>query len=203
MVAGRKRGQRDLLVARLLAQALCFIFYGIYVFLSERAVDKARLTEAAAAYAAAQHLDNCSVVDYLCEWHNKGIGVIHIVKVRNNALCDLCRCLLDIRSYRADGTIIIIGDIIELRNVHAAYLHSLLEKLELCTALPFHIFIQLEQLDVYLLALADNEQVKKICHRLGVAHAGTASDNYRHIVTALARKHGNARKVEHFKHVVV
>ena len=67
----------------------------------------------------------------------------------------------------------------------------------------FHIFVKLQQLNVDLLALTDDEDVKKICQRLRVANARSASDHYRHRIVTFCRKHGYSGKVKHFKHVIV
>ena len=203
MVAGRKRRQRDLLITCLFAQAFGLSFYGVYVFFSERAIDKTCLAESAASYAAPENFDDCSVVDYLREWDDESLGIIHIVKVRNNTFSYPCRCLLYIRRDSFHRTIVVICHIVKLRDIHSLEFYSFSEKFVFRAALPFHIFIKLEQFYVDLFTLTDYEQVKKVCHRLGIAHTRTAADNYRHSVVTLSGKHGNARKIEHFKHIVI
>ena len=64
-----------------------------------------------------------------------------------------------------------------------------------------HFFVQLKQLYVYLFALAENEHIKEISHRFGIADAWAAADNYRSKVGTVFCKHGQTRQIEHSENV--
>ena len=201
VIAGGKRGEGHLLVTRLLAKALGLFLDSVDIFFAERAINKARLTKTAAAYTAAQYLYHRSVMHDGSKRHNEAIGVIDLIEVLYNSLFDTRGDGIGIRLYLADSAVLVIGNIVKLRNVNAIYFSRFAQKFKFCGVRGLHFFVQLKQLYVYLLALAENEHIKEISHRFGIADAWPAADNYRGKVGTVFRKHWQTRQIEHSKNV--
>ena len=202
VVARAERGERDLVVTGRLAQAFRLPVDRLHALFTERAVQKARLTEAAAADAAAQHLHDRAVVDDVEERHDEGFGEIHVVHVVHNALLHRCgRAVL--RDIALHGAVVIVLDVVERRHVDAFDLRGLFQKFVFRLVFGAAAAEQLDYLEVHLLAVAEEKDVDKVGQRLRVARARPARDDDIFQRRAVAAQKRHARELQHVQNIRV
>ncbi len=129
MVRGGQAGQAELFIAGVGAQILCRLVQQAGVPLTHGAVEEACLTEPAAAHAAAQHLDAGTVLDGTHHGHHKVGGRSKLVQILDDGLRDARR---DTRLVGGDGldpAVLIVGHIVERRDVDAGDLCNAAQQL--------------------------------------------------------------------------
>ena len=198
-IRGRERGERHLLVAGILDGLLGVFDQQLFRAVAHGAVDIARLAEAAAADAAAKQLERGAVLHDLGGGPDGLGGIPCLVHVAHDALGnDLRRAVL--RRDRLHCAVSVVVHLVETGNINAVQLRGGTEKLLLRPALAPRPAVQLDQLGVHLLALADLGNVNKIRDRLTVEHRRAARDDERGQLRALARVERHARQIEHIQH---
>ena len=198
-IVGRgERGEGHILITRVLDRFDGIVAQQLFRAVAHRAIDIARLTEATAADAAAEQLERDAVLHDLGRGDDGLSRIVGLVHVLHDALQnDLGRALL-----RRDGlhrTVVVVVNVVKARHIDAAHLRRLHEKLVLAPALAPRLAVQLDELDVHLLALADDGEVQKIRDGLAVVHRRTARDDERRELCALGRVQRNTCKVQHIQ----
>ena len=131
--------------------------------------------------------------------HDKGFGIVAGVEIRYDALFHpfgraVCR------HNRTDPPVLLIADGIQRRHIHALDLRRLAQKLRLIVAVFAVLFIQVDQHEIYLRALAEEEHNPKIRDRLGIAGARSARHHQRIPLVALLCAQRQPGKVQHIQH---
>ena len=198
VVGGGQAGQAQFLVAGVGAEVLCCPVQQARVALTHGAVQKARLTEAAAAHTAAQHLNAGAVLDGTHHGHHEVRRGRKLVQVLDDGLGDDGR---DVRLVGRDGlytAVFLIRHIIESRNVDAGDLGNAAEQLLFGdAALFFGLFDLGADAGQLVLALAQLDDIKEIRDGLGVAGAGAARHDERPALVAVLGIERDVRQVQH------
>ena len=143
-------------------------------------------------------------MNYLGKGNNELFGIEHLVKVGNDALCNLFWHTCTVGHNAFYPAVLLVGNVIEGRNIYAAYLCSPFKEALLCVfAGLFHLLVKLHQFKVGFLALADNKQVDKITQGFGIAYAGAARNYNGVIFTALSRRHRQTCQVKHIQDICI
>ena len=93
---------------------------------AQRAVDKSRLAEAAAAQAAALQFQHRAVVDDVDKRHHKLLREEHLVQVRDDPFRDLGGRFGAVGGDGMNGAVGIVADVVQARHIDAADLRGLL-----------------------------------------------------------------------------
>ena len=198
IVAGGQAGERDLLIARVIAGMDAVIGAQVPAAVADGAVDVPRLTEAAAADAAAEQLQRHAVLHDLSAGHDGPHGKIGLVHIVDDAL----RNLGGRTAARDDGghcAVVVVRHIVQAGNIDAVQLGGSPQELLLAPALSAGGAVQLHQLHGDVLPLAQADQVDEIRQRLGVVHGGAAGDHQRRQARAVRRVQGNAGQIQHIE----
>jgi len=83
--------------------------------------------------------------------------------------------------------VVVVGNVVKARHIDARDLRGAHEKLVLAPALSPRLTVQLDELDIHLLALADKSKIDKIRDGFAVVHRRAARDNERCERRAFAR----------------
>ena len=198
IVAGAEGGQRDLLIAGIVAGIHTVLGAQVAAAVADGAVHIARLTEAAATDAAPEQLQHHPILHDLGAGNNGIYREIRLVHVVNDALCHHSRRAVTGRdgAYRA---IVVVGNIVQAGNVNAVQLCGGTEKFRLVPALAARLAVQLHQLHGDVLTLAQAYQINEIGDRLGVVHGGAAGDHQRGQAVTLGATQGDLRQIQHVK----
>ena len=198
VVGGGQAGQTQFLVAGVGAEVLCCPIQQARIALTHGAIQKARLTEAAAAHTAAQHLNAGAVLDGTHHGHHEVRRGRKLVQVLDDGLGDDGR---DVRLVGSDGlhtAVFLIRHIIESRNVDAGDLGNAAEQLLFGdAALFFGLFDLGANAGQLVLALAQLDDIKEIRDGLGVAGAGAARHDKRPALVAVFGIERDVRQVQH------
>ena len=137
--------------------------------------------------------------------HYHLIGKIRLVHIGHNSLLDARGNVVVFGSVRLDSTVLVVAYFIERGNVDTLNASRRLVKIRLLgiASLLLHLDVESAKLGKHLLTLSDIEEVKEICHGLGVISARAATDDYRHAVVSVTGAQRQSRKVEHIEHVGV
>ena len=203
VVRGGQAGQAELLIAGVGAQVLCGLVQQAGVPLAHGAVEEACLTEPAAAHAAAQHLDAGTILNSTHHGHHKVGGRGELVQILDDGLGDARR---NARLVGGDGlysAVLVVGDIVESRDVHARDLCNVEQQLLFGDALLFRLFDLGADGGQLVLALAQLDNVKEIRDRLCVAGAGAARYDQRPAVVTVFGIERDASQVQHGKDIGV
>ena len=166
---------------------------------ADRAIDVARLAEAAAAHAAAKELQVHPVVHHL-RGGDDGLGRIgHLVQIGDNALGDFRARALGGRD-GGDAPVPVIAHLVERGDVHAGNLRGLNQKLVLRPALELRPAQERQKLVVHLFPLAEDEEVDELRHRLRVHRRGAARPHDGQQRLAIPRPEREPRHVDHVEH---
>ena len=112
VVAGGQAGEGDLLIAGVVAGADAVVGAEVAAAIAHRAVDVARLTESAAADAAAEQLQSDAVLDDLGGGHDgihREIGLVHVV---DDALGDHSGGTVP-GGDGGHGTVVVVGNVVQ------------------------------------------------------------------------------------------
>ena len=159
----------------------------------------ARLAEAAAAYAAPEQLKADTVVHHLGRRDHgpgregRGIQILH------DALEDLRRSAV-LRRHGGHLPVPAVAHLVQGGHIHAPDSGGAAEKVLLAPAFFFCLPQQGQDLVVDLFALADDEQVDKGRHRLGVDSRRAPCPDQREKRRTLRTAQGQARHVQHVQH---
>ena len=203
VVGGGKAGKAQFLVTGVGTQILCCLVQQTGIALAHGAVQKARLTEPAAAHAAAQHLDAGTILNSTHHGHHKVGGRGELVQILDDGLGDARR---NARLVGGDGlysAVLVVGDIVESRDVHARDLCNVEQQLLFGDALLFRLFDLGADGGQLVLALAQLDNVKEIRDRLCVAGAGAARYDQRPAVVTVFGIERDASQVQHGKDIGV
>ena len=185
VVGGGKAGKAQLLVAGFCSQSLRGLGQQAVIALAHGAVQEARLTEPAAAHAAAQHLDAGAVLNGTHHGHHKVCGRGELVQILDDGLGDARG---DARLVGGDGlysAVLVVGDIVEGRDVHARDLGNVEQQLLFGDAIFFGLFDLGADGGQLVFALAQLDDIKEIRDGLRVAGAGTACNDQRPAVVTV------------------
>ena len=86
-----------------------------------------------------------------------------------------------------DRAVVVVDNVVKARHIDARDLRGAHEKLVLAPALSPRLTVQLDELDIHLLALADKSKIDKIRDGFAVVHRRAARDNERCERRAFAR----------------
>ena len=203
VVGGGKAGKAQLLVAGVGAQILCRLVQQTGIALAHGTVQEARLTEPAAAHAAAQHLDAGAVLNGTHHGHYKVCRRSKLVQVLDDGLRDARR---DARLVGSDGlhsAVLVVGDIVEGRDVHTRDLCNVEQQLFFGDALFLCLFDLGADGGQLVFALAQLDDIKEIRDGLRVAGAGSARYDQRPAVVTVFGIERDARQVQHGKDIGV
>ena len=198
MVTGGEGGQRNLIIAGRIAEGACLTVQRPVRFFPEWAVNISRLAEAAAAQAATQHLHHRAVVHRLYKRHHEAVRKIHCVDVPDNALNHPGRRAL-LRGNGADGAVVMIGNLVEGRNIHTRDLRRPPQELSAGPAGLLGLGVEIADVQHQLLALAQLKKVKKFRNRLRVAGTGAAAHDNGRKAGAVGSAQRDPRQIEHIE----
>ena len=198
MVRGRQAGKAQLLIAGVGAQLLRRPVQKARVTLAHGTVQKARLTEAATAHTAAQHLDAGAVLNGTHHGHHEIRGRGKLVQVLDDGLGDARRDARLIGGDGLDPAIFVVLHIVERRDIDAG---------DLCNAQQQFLFgnaaLLLGLFDLgadagqLVFALTQLDHIKKVRDRLRIAGTGAARHDQRPAFIAILRIERDARQIQH------
>ena len=136
VVAGGKRGKRNLIIAAVMAQIISLTVDHIDTAFAIGAVNITRLAKTAPANTATKNLRHSAVMHYIDKRYHKVFGEISLIKIRHNALFDGRGSAVFWRD-RRHSAVLIVGDIIERGNIYPLDLCCLLQKFFSTPAFPF------------------------------------------------------------------
>ena len=204
-VRGRQRREAHLVVARppqALGDHRAHLGLGTF---AHRPRDHARLAEAAAARAAAEHFDVQSIVHDFCQRHELVARVRPVGEIGDRALHDSLGHIRVARRHRHEALAVVL-DVVHRRHVHARDRRELVEHTlprpgSATARLPrAHDFGDLGD---DLFAIADREPIHEVRQRLRVVGAVPAGADERMLGTSFSRPHGHTREVDAVQHVRV
>ena len=169
-------------------------------FFTHGAIEKARLTEAAAADTAAEDFFHRAVVDDLDIRQNKALRIIAGVHIHDRALFD-CRWRAFERRDRRDGTVVMVTDVIQRGDIDAGNIRRHTQELGAGFMLALAHAVQLNDLEVDLFAVAEEENIDKVGDRLGVAGAGTARDDNMLQAVPILAENGDPAERKHIQNI--
>ena len=201
MVRGGKAGKAQFFVAGVCTQILCCLVQQTGIALAHGAVQEACLTKPAAAHTAAQHLDAGAVLNGAHHGHHKVCGRGKLVQILDDGFGDACG---DARLVGGDGlhsAILVVGDIVESRDVHARDLCNVEQQLLFGDALFFGLFDLGADGGQLVFALTQLDDIKEIRNRLRVAGAGAARNDQRPAVITVFGVERDTCQVQHGKDI--
>ena len=177
--------------------------HALGVALAQRAVDVARLAEAAALHAAAHHLDAGAVVHH-AEVRDDGIRRRREgVEVREHALRHDGALRIE-RNDLGDGAVLAIAGCEERRHVDTRQRGQRAQQGRAIAITVAVLANRVDDLPDDLLAVAQHDGVEEGREGLGIERAGTAGDHQRVVGTALgALRSGMSAQLEHGQQVGV
>ena len=203
MIGGGQTRQAQFIVAGVAAERAGAVADELGAAFTEGAVELACLTEAAAAHAAAQHLDAGAVLHRTDERHNKVFRRGEAVHIPDDGLCHAGGNAGTVRGDGLNAAILPVGHIVEGRHVDAGNFGEFQKQLFFVPALLFAPLDCGADVLEHLLTLAQLHDVEEIRHRLGVADAGAAGNNQRPALVAVRGAQRNTRQAQHGQHVRV
>ena len=203
IVAGGQARQADFLIPGRVFELLRHFHQMFEAPLAHRAVQDARLTEAAAARAAAHDFQHDAVVDNLHVRHGDFRGIERLVQVRDNRFEHLFGRFGAVRLHGRNRAVRVILHVIECRDVHAADGAQALEDRHAARALFAPLHDDAVEVEDLLFAVADHERVNKIRQRFGIERARPARDDNRVFLPAIFPQKRNAAKLQHRQNVGV
>jgi hypothetical protein len=200
VVAGGEREERDLLVARALHEGGGVGDHALGVPLAERAVDVARLAEAAALHAPAHHLDAGAVVDDAHVRHHRVGRRREAVEVHQHALADRAEAGLE-RHDLCDRAVGVMARLEEGRHVEPRDAGERAQQRAAVVPVPGEDGVA----DVAhrLLTVAEQHAVEEGGQRLGVEGARAPGDDDRVARAAGGGAQRDAPQLEHGEEVRV
>ena len=196
VIACRQRGERNLLITGIFQHRLRLLQKNLLRFGTERTVGMTRLTETTAARTAAEQLDHSAVKDNIGRRNDERLRIIHGIQILDDALLHHRRSTVR-GCYAFDRSVLMVFDFIQRGDVHALDLCRRNQEILLRPAFTLCLAIQVGKLEHNLLAVADHEQIDKICERLRVICAGSAAGNNMPEVSAFLCKHRDTAEIQH------
>ena len=197
IVAAGQAGQADFLISRGTLQLFGKLHQALQAALAHRAVQHARLAEAAATGAAAHDLQHDAVVNDLRIGHGNLRGIGGLVQVSDNGLDHLGRGFRAVGRKGRNGAVLMVGHIVQRRHIDAAQggkaLHAFFAGL--AGFLPFQDGAV--HLDDGLLAIADHKGVDEVRQGLRVEGTGPAGHHDGIFPAAVLPQQRNAAKLQH------
>ena len=129
MVGGGKARKAQLVIAGVAAKLAGALADKLGAALPEGTVELARLTEAAAADAAAQHLDTGAVLHRADKRHNEVFRRGETVHILDDGLGHAGRDARAVRGHGLNAAILLVGHIVEGRHIDAGELCQLQQPL--------------------------------------------------------------------------
>ena len=176
----------------------------VRVALAHGAVDHARLAEAAAAVAPAQHLDGEAVVDELVVGHD-GLGQrLDRVEILDDELLDrLGHGLVERARHLVEQPVgkLDAPRLVQRGNVEPPHLGKRAQHLGTRGTGGLELAVQERHLDVGALAFADEDGVEKRRVRLGVERAWPTAEDERIALAALGGAQRDTAQVERLEHI--
>ena len=202
VVRGGQAGKAQFFIAGVGAQLLRRPVQKARVTLAHGAVQKASLTEAAAAHTAAQHLDAGAILNGTHHGHHEICGRGKLVQVLDDGLGDARR---DARLVGGDGldpAILVILHIVECRDIDAGDLCDAQQQLLLGdAALFFGLFDLGTDAGQLVFALAQLDHIKKVRDRLRIAGTGAARHDQRPAFVTVFGIKRDAGQIQHGQNV--
>ena len=202
MIRGGQAGEAQFIVAGVVAEHPGAVADELGRTLPEGAVNLSRLTEPAAAHAAAQHLHAGAVLHRAHHGHHeifrRGV-IVHV----DDGLGDPFRHTGTVGADALHPAVLQIAHIIKGRHIYAG---NFGQRQQQCFLVPAQLFALLHRgADVlqHLFAFAQLHDVKEIRHRLRVADAGAARDDERPALIPVGGAQRDAGQPEHGQHIGV
>ena len=136
------------------------------------------------------------------ERYHKVFREIRLIKIGHNTFFDGGGRIVFGGDGR-NGTVRMVGDIIERRHINALDLCGFLQEPFPAPALPLGLSVQVQHLQVYLLPFPQEKQVEEIRHRLRVAGTGAAAHYHMRKALAVLLPQWNTGKVQHIQHTSI
>ena len=171
--------------------------------LAHRAIDHARLAEAAAARAAAQHLDVDAVVHDLHERHDDALGIGCRIEIGNHVLDHRARHALLLRLERGQRAVLVVGRLIQAGHVDAAKMRQPAQAFLARYALGLARLHHVDRLQRADLAVADGESIDEVMQRFRIERARTARDDDGILPGAILAVQRDAGQIENLQDVGV
>ena len=203
MVGRRQTRQAQFVITGIAAELARAFADELGAALTEWAVELARLAEAAAAHAAAQHFDTGAVLHGTDQRHHKVFGRLVVVHIFDDRLGDTLRHAGAVGLDGFDAAILFIRHIVERRDVNAGDLRHFQQQPIFCPALLFALLDSGADVLQHLLTLAQLHDIEEISHRLGIADAGAARDDERPAGVTVRRAQRDARQAQHSQNIGV
>ena len=201
VVARGERGQRDLLIARLIDQLFGQVENVLHAALAHRAVDHACLAEAAAARAAAQHFDVDAVVHNLHERHDDALRILGLVKVGHHVLDDGAGYALLRRLKGLQRAVLVVGCLIEAGHIDAAEPRQPAQAFLSGNALSLARLHHVDGLQRADFAVSNGKRVDEMIQRLRIERARAARNDDRIVPGAVLAVQRNAGQIEELQDV--
>ena len=200
VVAGGQAGEGHLLVAGVPARLDALLDQPLGIAGAHRPVGVARLTEAAAPDAAAEHLQHHPVVDDLGGGYNGLNREIALVKVLDDALGHPGRSPLQ----RGDGghrAVAVIAHLVKRGHIDARNPGRGGEELLLTPALLPGLAVELDNLHTHVLPFPQDEQIHKGGQGLWIKGAGSPRHHDGRQLCPLPAAQGKASQIQHVEHI--
>ena len=200
MVGGGQRAQGQLIIPGRVDQRLGLTVDGLYTLLPNGAIDKSGLAKAAAANTAPKNFFHCPVVDNVNKRHHKAVRIIALVHIGHNGLLHRCRCSMG-GGQGAQGAVRVVAVLIKRRHINALNMHGCFQKLLLTLAALFTFFQQIQHRIGGLFPLAQEDDVRKLRHRLRVAGAGAAKGHNGGQRLSIPGTQRHPRQIQHIQNI--
>jgi len=112
VVTGGQRRQRNLLVTGVFEHGLGLFEQHLLGFGTQRTVGVSRLTETAAARAAAEQLDHRTVEHNIRRGYDEGLRIVHGIQILDDALLHECGCAV-CRRNALNRAVLVIFDLVQ------------------------------------------------------------------------------------------
>ena len=202
VVGGGQAGKAELLITGIGAQVLRRLVQQAGITLTHGAVQKPRLTDPAAAHAAAQHLDAGAILNGTHHGHHEVRRRGKLVQILDDGLGDAGR---DARLVGRDGldpAVLVILHIIERRDVDAGDFGDAQQQLLFGDAAFLFGLLDLStDAGQLVFTLTQLDHIEEIRNGFRIAGAGTARHDQRPALVAVFGIERDARQIQHSQNV--
>ena len=137
-------------------------------------------------------------MDDLSGGHDGIRGEIGLVHILNDPFGNSNRRPIQGNDF-LNGSVIVVGMLIERRNIHSGNFGDFLQKFTPCHSLPLCAAIAFNDLYIHVLAFTDDTEIQKICHWFGVVNTGASCKN--HMLQRISPVLCLQRNMTQFQHV--
>ena len=202
IIAAGQAHQRNFIIARIFHQLARHFHQMIGAALAHGAIQHARLTEPAAARAAAEDFQHDAVVHDFAVGHDQLFRIIRRVQIGDHRLAhNFRRAAFRLGRDGSNRSIGVAGYIVQARHVDSGDRRAHLQIFRARRAAFLPADVRIDGLIGFHFAIADGKHIHKIRQRFGVERAGAAADHERIIPRAILLQKWNARQIQRFQNV--